>query len=161
MDPDLVFPPGFQVDVHEGIAAAGTDRSIVGNGLLGVPARRAGVHEMGGGLPQEGFYIALFRVGHALHQGPVAPAAHPLVPVGLEGPLGLLVFGKKDHAGGVPVQAVDHKDPAALGPLGHVVGEDVVGGAHLLLVVGDGDLNGHVAVAAKRRGLVDAVFGHD
>ena len=86
---------------------------------------------MGGVLPQKGADGVLLPGGPALHHRQIAPAAHQRIPVLLVGPLGLLVFGEQEHAGGVAVQPVDDEHPPSGPGAAHVLPRHAVGGAAL------------------------------
>ena len=91
---------------------------------------------MGGVLPQESAHRVRLPGRAALHHRQIAPAAHQGVPLILKGPLGFLVPGEEEHAGGVPIQPVDDEHPAPGVALPHVVGGHAVGGAQLFPVAG-------------------------
>ena len=58
------------------------------------------------------------------------------VPAVLEGPLGRLILGEEEHAGGVPIQPVDDEDPAPGIGLAHIISGHAVGGAQPLPLAG-------------------------
>ena len=101
---------------------------------------------MGLGLHQVGVDGVTLGARGALHHCQIAPAGDNVVPAGLEQLFGGLVLGEHQHPGGVPVQPVDDKNAVVNVLALHVVGDHVVGRAHLLLLV---------AHAQKLGGLVD------
>ena len=70
---------------------------------------------------------------------PDSPGGAPGRPTVLIGPLGVLVPGEEEHAGGVPVQPVDDEEPLPRLPGLHIVGGQAVGGALLLPVTAHGE----------------------
>ena len=131
---DLVLAPGVDVHLQQGVLPPRLDGAVVGHRLLAAGAD--GVDLVGGVLPQKGADGVLLPGGPALHHRQIAPAAHQRVPVLLIGPLGLLVFGEQEHAGGVAVQPVDDEHPPSGPGAAHVLPRHAVGGAHLLPVAG-------------------------
>ena len=136
MHPDLVLPPRLDGDIQQGVPAPRLHDLVAGDGLLGPLPRRAGKAQMGVCLHQEGADGVLGGLGHPLHHRQIAPPCDNLVPPGLEQLLGLGVPGEHQHPGRVPVQAVEHENPVVHPPGLHVVGDQVVGGAGFLLVIG-------------------------
>ena len=131
----MILPPCLDVDVQQGVSAPGLLDLVAGDGLLGALPRRAGKAQVGVRLHQVGADGVPLGLGHALHHRQVAPAGDHLVPLTLEQLLGLGVPGEHEHSRRVPIQPVEDKNPVVHPPGLHVVGDHVVGGAHLLLVV--------------------------
>ena len=130
---NLVLASRFQLQLHERIAVGPLDGAVVRDGeLASVVYRRGADVQLAVGEP--GAYGALVFLHVAHDDGHVTAVVHDVVPVVAERVLRLLILGIHHDARGFAVQTVHHEDAVVAVRALHVLIQNVLCGAFLLVV---------------------------
>lgn len=134
----LVFTPGVEVDIHEGVTRARAHSGPASYSALGIRGLFIGdIHEMSCVLGQEGVDGSGVLFKSAFNNGGISSVEYHVVPVVLHGVLSLDAFGKEHKARCVLVEAVDDKDFVGRVDALDVVAQYRVGCQLLFVVSGD------------------------